>query len=554
MINLPLIIVLLLGGFLRLYHLSSLPISLFGDEIDVGYHAWSLFTTGRDYLGNFLPTYIHSLSEWRAPLMMYLAAPFVGLLSPSAFSVRLPAALMGILNLYLIYLLGKKLFGNKIGLISATILALTPWHIHYSRVSFEVTLLTTLILSATILYLSKKYFLALTLFVLTFYTYSIANLFVPSLLFVLLLFFRPRKIRPSPQVLVKIFILLFLLLPIGYHLTLGEAASRFKTISITNDPKIIEDVILQRTDPWIAGFRLEPLFHNKVIAYVAAFGRNYLTAFSPDFLFINGDPNFRQSVSRFGELLWVSLPFLILGFFKIALWKNPSYRLVLIWLLLAPVSSALTIGGGNHATRLFITLPPLILITALGFESFLSWRGKFSSKIQFSILVTVSLATFLNLTGYWYRYEFHYRFESARVWNYGFEPIFGKLKELDRGTGRIFVNNTYDPSLYRFAFYTKLPPKDFQTSFHTDASSDDILPHFNGFQFGERYYFGQIDRYENLLNLLKPGDLYLAVQGKEVPGDWNWSKNPPSGIRSLAVVYDVLGQPLMYLLEKLPNN
>src|SRR3989344_1966867 len=133
MINLPLIIVLLLGGFLRLYHLSSLPISLFGDEIDVGYHAWSLFTTGRDYLGNFLPTYIHSLSEWRAPLMMYLAAPIVGLLSPSAFSVRLPAALMGILNLYLIYLLGKKLFGNKIGLISAVILALTPWHIHYSR-------------------------------------------------------------------------------------------------------------------------------------------------------------------------------------------------------------------------------------------------------------------------------------------------------------------------------------------------------------------------------------------------------------------------------------
>ncbi len=563
MINLPLIIVLLLGGFLRLYHLSSLPISLFGDEIDVGYHAWSLFTTGRDYLGNFLPTYIHSLSEWRAPLMMYFTAPFVGLLSPSAFSVRLPAALLGILNIYLIYFLANKLFAVSfrakrsgveesfnIGHIAAAMLAITPWHIHYSRVSFEVTLLTTLILSGTILYLSKKYFLALTLFILTFYTYSVANLFVPTLLFSLLLFFRPGKVRPSPQVLVKAFILLFLLLPIGYHLTFGEAAGRYRTISIFNDQKIIEDVILQRTDPWIAGFRLEPLFHNKVIAYAATFGRNYLTAFSPDFLFINGDPNFRQSVGRFGQLLWVCLPFLILGLLKIALWKNPSYRLVLAWFLLAPVGSALTIGGGSHATRLFVTLPPLILIAALGLTSFLSWQGKFSSKIRFSILATVSLATLLNLTGYWYRYEFHYRFESARVWNYGFEQIFGKLKELDRGEGRVFVNNTYDPSLYRFAFYTKLPPKDFQTSFHTDVPSDNILPHFNGFQFGERYYFGQIDRYENLLALLKPGDLYLAVQGKEVPGDWDWSKNPPLGIRSLAVVYDVLGQPLMYLLEK----
>lgn len=546
MINLALIIILLLGGFLRLYHLSSLPISLFGDEIDIGYHAWSLFTTGRDYLGNFLPTYIHSLSEWRAPLMMYLAAPIVGLLSPSAFSVRLPAALMGVLNLYLIYLLGKKLFGNKTGLISAAILALTPWHIHYSRVSFEVTLLTTLILSGTILYLSKKYFLALILFVLTFYTYSIANLFVPSLLLSLLIFFSPGRIRLSPQVLIKAFALLLLLLPIGYHLTFGEAAGRFKTISIFNDPKIIEDVILQRTDPWVTGSRLEPLFHNKVIAYAAAFGRNYLTAFSPDFLFINGDPNFRQSVSRFGELLWVSLPFLILGLFK-------TNRFFLAWLLLAPLGSALTIGGGNHATRLFVMLPSLILISARGLESFVSWLGKFSPKIRFYALTMLGLATLLNLVSYWHRYEFHYRFESARVWNYGFEQIFGKLKELDRGEARVFINNTYDPSLYRFAFYTKLPPQDFQTSFHTDIPSDNILPHFNGFQFGGRHYFGQIDRYENFLVLLKPGDLYLAVQGKEIPGDWDWSKTPPSGIRSLATVYDALDQPLMYLLEKLPQ-
>lgn len=549
MINLPLIAILILGAFLRLYHLSSLPISLFGDEIDVGYHAWSLFTTGRDYLGNFLPTYIHSLSEWRAPLMMYLTAPFVGLLSPAAFSVRLPAALMGILNLYLIYILGKKLFNNKIGLFSAFILALTPWHIHYSRVSFEVTLLTTLILSGTMLYLSKKYFPAFIFFILTFYTYSVANIFIPMLLLLLLFFFRPDKIRLSTSVLIKAIVILILLIPIGYHLTFGEAAGRFRTISIFNDPKVIEDVILQRTAPWVVGSKIEPLFHNKFIAYATVFGRNYLTAFSPDFLFVNGDPNFRQSIGRFGELLLISLPFFVLGFLQIQK-KNLSYRLIFSWLLLAPVSSSLTIDGGSHATRLFVMLPPLVIISALGLESFLSWFGKSKPWLRNSAFVILALAAFLNLIGYWYRYEFHYRFESARVWNYGFDQIFTKLKQLDRGEGRVFINNNYDPSLYRFAFYTKLLPKDFQSSFTTDVATDNVIPHFSGFRFGQRYYFGQVDRYENLSLLLQPGDLYVAVQGKEIPGDWDWSHTPPSGIRSLATVYDVLGQPLMYILEK----
>src|SRR3989304_7656015 len=131
--KLPIIIVLLIPLSLRLYQLGSLPTSLFGDEVDVGYHAWSLATTLRDYRGNFLPTYIQSLSEARAPLLMYLTAPFVGLFGPSNFSVRLPSALMGVASLYLVYLVTNLLFCKKklalgqldldVGLVAALVLA-----------------------------------------------------------------------------------------------------------------------------------------------------------------------------------------------------------------------------------------------------------------------------------------------------------------------------------------------------------------------------------------------------------------------------------------------
>lgn len=562
--NLILFIILLLGSFLRLYRLHSLPISLFGDEIDVGYHAWSLFTTGRDYLGNLLPTYIHSLSEYRAPLLMYLTAPFVGFLSPSAFSVRLPIALLGILNIYLIYLLANKLYPEnylkiknfklKIGYIAAAVLAITPWHIHYSRSSFEVTLLMSLILLGVLNYLSIKYFRALVFFSLTFYTYSIANIFTPLLILLLFVFFRPEKFRPTRVNLVKSLIVLAVVLPIGYQLSLGNAVGRFNLIGIGNDKKIIEDIILQRTAPWSIGGGLEPLFHNKVWAFASAIGKSYLTAFSTDFLFINGDPNFRHSTSRFGELLWVSAPFLLLGLVQVISKKNPANHFVLFLLLVAPLGSSLTQGGGNHATRLFVMLIPLTLLTALGVNTFLEYFAQTKSVVRNLLMSFFVLLALINLVGYWHRYEDHYRFESARVWNFGYESIFTQLKSLDNGLGRIFINNTYDPALLRFAFYTQFLPKDFQRQFKTDVPAENVVPGFNGFQFGDRYFFGQIDRYENLSDLLEVDDLYLAIQGKEIPGDWDWSKNPPDGIKAIATTYDVFGSPLMYLLKKTPKQ
>ena len=151
--------ILLFAFGLRICRLNQLE--LFGDELDVGYHAYSLWTTGRDYLGQKMPFYIHSFSEWRAPLLMYLTAPFVGVLGLNHWGVRLPPLILGIFNILLFYLLVKDLTKDEnVGLITALILAITPWHIHYSRAAFEVTLLLFLILLGTLAFLKEKWFLA----------------------------------------------------------------------------------------------------------------------------------------------------------------------------------------------------------------------------------------------------------------------------------------------------------------------------------------------------------------------------------------------------------
>ena len=72
-------------------------------------------------------------------------------------------------------------------------------------------------------------------------------------------------------------------------------------------------------------------------------------------------------------------------------------------------------------------------------------------------------------------------------------------------------------------------------------SWDDVSPYVDE-------ALGQIDDYQNMTQLLEEGDIYLAVQGEEVPGDWEWYENPPEGIRTLSVVKVVFGNPLFYLL------
>ncbi|MEK7065951.1 MAG: glycosyltransferase family 39 protein, partial [Patescibacteria group bacterium] len=287
-----LLLILIISAFFRLVNLDTLPISLSGDEVDVGYQAWSLGTTGKDYFGNNLPTYIHSFSEWRTPLLMYVVAPFVTIFGPSAFSVRLPIALLGISNILLLYLLGKKLFPKtSIGIFSALLLSLTPWHLHYSRAAFEATLLLSLILLSVYAFLNKKYFIFAICSALTFYTYSTAIVFLPLLTISLLYFYRNQTVFKS---LIRPFCLLLILLsPMIYQVVWGHASGRFSLISIFNDQKQIESIILLRTQAWISNPSLEPIFHNKLISWTTAFSSNYLQAFSPKFLFISGDPNFR---------------------------------------------------------------------------------------------------------------------------------------------------------------------------------------------------------------------------------------------------------------------
>ncbi len=530
-------LILLIGLVLRIYQLGHLEV--FGDELDVGYHAYSLWKTGRDYTGSLLPVYIRSFAEWRAPLLMYVTAPVVGIFGLNAWTVRMPSVFFGLITIFLIYKLTIKLTkSEKFGLVAALILTITPWHIHYSRTAFEVSLLLALVLSATLAYLNKRFLVSAILFSLSFYTYNTANIFVP-LFGLVLIWLEKENLKTNPKLLIfPGLAIAVILLPLFNQVISGQASARFNLISIFNDQEVIHEIVHLRNTGLSPS--VERIFHNKLTGWGSAFVNNYLTAFSPQFLFLLGDPNPRHSLPGWGQFYWLLLPFLILGILYFPKVQNSRFKiLVTSWLLIAPIPAALTVGGGDQATRLFLMLPPLIILTALGIY-------KLKNKI---LLFTVYLLLFTFLIFFFHNYFVHYPKETYQNWHYGYQEAMTWLNA-NPTKGRIIINNSREPALIRYLFWNKVHPSAVHFFLDRDIIEPDILDGFDGFQF-ENLYFGQInqsDKIEWLKANLEKDDLYLGFQGGEVPGDWDWSIDPPEEIKTLKVVNDPWGKPLIYWL------
>jgi len=534
-----LLLLIVFSFVVRIYKINSL--SLFGDEIDVGYQAYSLLNTGKDYKGNLLPTYIQSLSESRAPLLIYLSIPGIKLFGLTQLGVRITPIIFGLLSIYLTYKLILLISKSpKLAVISATILSLTPWHFHYSRTSFEVTLLISLILSGTYFifkYLdnnkNKFFYLSILFFCLSFYTYNTANIFVPLLvIFIFITNFSKFKSNLKPKsIIISSLLFLIITTPLLIQIFIGSAANRFGLINIFNDQKTITNIIEKRTSFSATAPNIEKIFHNKPIAWTHEFFKNYLNAFSLPFLFNNGDTNnLRHSVPNFGLIFVSFLPFLFIGLFSLDL-KSKLNKLMLFWLFASPLATSLTTNGGNHATRLFLMVLPLSYFIGLGVLKIIESKNIFK-KIILIVLITTS---FFEICLYSHEYFIHYPKDSFEVWNYGYQEIF---QNIPQNSSRVFVSNAKYNSLLPFVFYQKYKP----IVPLQDQETKNIIYDFDGFNLNQKIYFINNWKDHNVISqitkIAQSNDTFILFQGKDIPGDWDFSKNPLPKFNTIKTIFN----------------
>ena len=142
-----LVITILLSFLLRVINLDSNPPHLTPDEASLGYNAYSILKTGKDEYGKVLPFVFKSFGDYKPGLYVYLTVPFVFVLGLTENAVRLPSALMGVIAVYVIYLIAKRLFKEQeLWISSALFLAISPWHIQLSRGAWEVNVALTFVL------------------------------------------------------------------------------------------------------------------------------------------------------------------------------------------------------------------------------------------------------------------------------------------------------------------------------------------------------------------------------------------------------------------------
>src|SRR3989338_5389259 len=142
----------LLAALLRFYQLGSNPPSLDWDEVSLAYNAYSIIRTGADEYGNASPLLsIRSFNDYKPPMYVYSLIPSLLLFGKTDFAVRFPSALAGTLTVLFTYFLVKELFGIHLGgvgkqhprgvaLLAALLLAISPWHLQFSRIAFEANL------------------------------------------------------------------------------------------------------------------------------------------------------------------------------------------------------------------------------------------------------------------------------------------------------------------------------------------------------------------------------------------------------------------------------
>ena len=546
--HLFLIFILLVSFLIRIYNIENL--SLFGDELDVGYQAYSLLQNGHDYKGNFFPTYIQSLSESRAPLLIYTTIPTVALFGLNEMGVRLPPIIFGVLSIYFLYNLVLLLTNNYLlSSLTAFVLAVNPWHFHYSRTAFEVTLLLSLILLGS--YFSYKFinqsknkfiYLAILFFSLSFYTYNTANIFVP--LIVLFIYFTNLKFFSSKINLKNFSIssLLFfiLVLPLIIQIFFGSAANRFGLISIFKNQNLIDQIVTKRTTFSATSPNIESIFHNKPISWTNEFSKNYLSSLSLPFLFIYGDQtNLRHTIPGFGLVYLIYLPFLLFGLFRYSNQDKLS-KLMLYWLIFSPIASSLTISGGTHATRLFLMTVPLAYFTALGIQYILNYKNIISRIFIFGC----SIILLFQIVSYSHEYFVHYPKDSFEVWNYGYKELFSSIPAT---SNKVYISNALYNSLLPYSFYQKYSTNN---NYLNDSNQENIISNFSGFSLNQSVYFindfKESDHLRAINNIAQTGNIFLLFQGYDIPGDMDFTVKSLDGYKTIKTVFNpnntILGQ------------
>ena len=520
-----LLAIIILATVLRFYKLGQIPPSLDWDETAHGYNAYSLLKTARDEYGYFLPLSFRSFDDYKPPLYTYLVVPSVAFFGLNDFAVRFPSALLGVLAVLFTYLMTLELFKKKeLALLASLFLAISPWHLQFSRVAFETNSATFWSVLGTWAFLkgtqskSKKFVFWMSLAAITFganlFMYHNARVFIPLFSLMLIFLFKKKLFLNLKYLIIPAIISLIYIIVLVPILTSVAGQLRYKGTTIfSDDTQKFKSSRLIAQDEESGQLTLGKIMHNRRLIYVPIIIDNYLSHLKPTYLFFTADME-RHHAPQIGLLYLWDLPFILAGMYFLIrrkallnssgarikvlseaqvfirrkaslISKNFNFKSKIIifwWFLIAPVAAAVT-WGVPHSLRSEIYLPTFQIFAAIGVYTFYTYL---KPKKLFAVLVTLTLLG--NFAFYLHQYYVHMSYEYSRSWLYGRKEAAGFTEGVKQSYDRIIVSTKLEQPHEFWLYYLKYDPKKYQSEGGTVSGG--YLEDRNKF---DKYIFKPID-------------------------------------------------------------
>ncbi|KPJ56913.1 hypothetical protein AMJ49_03275 [Parcubacteria bacterium DG_74_2] len=423
-----LLIVLSIAAFFRLWQLDEIPPGLYPDVAINGNEALESLKTGNFKL-------FYSENNGREGLFIWLIALSFLIFGVNVWSIKIVAAVIGILTVFGLYLLTKDLFektiDNKrkatdIALLSSFFLAISFWHVNFSRIGFRAILLPfVLVFFFYFLFKGFKkrgilnFIIAGIFFGLGFYTYTSFRMAVLILPFILIPYwFIYKKENSQKKFLFLVSCFLFLVfviaLPIGIYFLKNpqDFISRAAPISVFKASQPLEALL------------------KSLISHLAMFN-------------FYGDQNLRHNFFGSPMIFWpIGILFLI-GIFlslKELIYSIKSKNLSLLtchlflisWFFIMLLPGILTYEGIPHSLRVIGVIPAVFIFAALGTDFLIK-----KIKINWFLITLLGVFFFSLVFAEYYRYFI----------------LWGKNPEVKGAFTKIFAD---------IGYYLNSLPQDFQ--------------------------------------------------------------------------------------------
>lgn len=457
-----LILILTLALFLRIYRLEQVPAGLYVDEILAVYTPY-LYTLG-----------IVVLSPGGIIAYLLSGTFFTySLFGPSIFFTRLPEVVLGTLLVLATYLLAKEMFSKRVGLLSAVLVAVSPWALHFSRFQAFCSAYV-LYFTVAMLFLYKGinadnkrrkfvwFCLGSLLLGLTASILVSASVFIPLFLVGFLIVYvrmKPLKIRPlltKGFIYAAIFLIAYSPVFLAYLVLdpTGSRALAYSTYSYSQNIFDLLRMVLERAYMHLSPSFLvftAPATHD--LPFQQTIGQTGLSVYSPT---IFGELNY------YGVLLY---PGILLLAYKALKKSSKGHAVLLWWIICYSIVSGIAYYDNPSAARNIVGLPALIITIALVIDFLIKVTRNLKTKkighvtIYFKPLLSVLLICLIAVPTslFLHEYYFNYPSKSAKAFDYGFEEVVQFLTETNNWKRPIVL---YDLPVrnYNIAFYSPEQP------------------------------------------------------------------------------------------------